>query len=86
MLASVREFVRKRVVPIEAEIDEKDEVPTAPRDECKAMGLYGFAITPEYGGLGLPMSQEVGSLSSSGTRLPRRGRCSAPTTASPATC
>ncbi|HZZ48664.1 MAG TPA: acyl-CoA dehydrogenase family protein [Pseudonocardia sp.] len=59
VLASVREFIRKRVVPLEAEIDEKDEVPTGLRDACKSMGLYGFAIPPEYGGLGLPMSQEV---------------------------
>jgi acyl-CoA dehydrogenase len=59
VLAAVREFVRERVVPIEAEIDEKDEVPPAIRDACKAMGLYGFAIPEEYGGLGLPLSQEV---------------------------
>jgi acyl-CoA dehydrogenase len=59
VLAAVREFVRGRVVPIETEIDEKDEVPPAVRDACKAMGLYGFAIPEEYGGLGLPLAQEV---------------------------
>jgi acyl-CoA dehydrogenase len=59
VLAAVREFVRERVVPVEAEIDEKDEVPTSIRDACKAMGLYGFAIPEEYGGLGLPLAQEV---------------------------
>ena len=59
VLAAVREFVRERVVPVEAEIDEKDEVPASIRDACKAMGLYGFAIPEEYGGLGLPLAQEV---------------------------
>src|SRR5437899_3291426 len=59
VLASVRQFVRERVVPIETEIDERDEVPDQIREACKAMGLYGFAIPEEYGGLGLPLSQEV---------------------------
>jgi acyl-CoA dehydrogenase len=59
VLASVRQFVRERVVPVETEIDEKDEVPASLRDACKAMGLYGFAIPEQYGGLGLPLAQEV---------------------------
>jgi acyl-CoA dehydrogenase len=59
VLASVRQFVRERVVPIEVEIDEKDEIPESIRDACKSMGLYGFAIPEVYGGLGLPLSQEV---------------------------
>ncbi|HTK63678.1 MAG TPA: acyl-CoA dehydrogenase family protein [Pseudonocardia sp.] len=59
VLTSVRQFVRERVVPIETEIDEKDEVPEQIREACKSMGLYGFAIPEEYGGLGLPLSQEV---------------------------
>ncbi|HEY2203315.1 MAG TPA: acyl-CoA dehydrogenase family protein [Pseudonocardia sp.] len=59
VLVSVREFIRQRVLPLEAEIDEKDEIPESLRDACKAMGLYGFAIPEEYGGLGLPLSQEA---------------------------
>ncbi|MBO0850809.1 MAG: acyl-CoA dehydrogenase family protein [Pseudonocardia sp.] len=59
VLAAVREFVRERVVPLEAEIDEKDEVPSALRDASKSMGLYGFAIPERFGGLGLPLAQEV---------------------------
>jgi acyl-CoA dehydrogenase len=59
VLAAVREFVRERVVPLEPEIDEKDDVPASIRDACKSMGLYGFAIPEEFGGLGLPLSQEV---------------------------
>jgi acyl-CoA dehydrogenase len=59
VLTAVREFVREHVVPQEAEIDEKDAIPDSLRDACKSMGLYGFAIPEEYGGLGLPLSQEV---------------------------
>lgn len=53
MLETVREFVRREVIPREAEIDEKDEVPSALRDAAKRMGLFGFTIPEEYGGLGL---------------------------------
>jgi acyl-CoA dehydrogenase len=59
VLASVREFVREQVVPREDEIEEADEVPEPLREACKAMGLYGFAIPEEYGGIGLSMSEEV---------------------------
>jgi acyl-CoA dehydrogenase len=59
VLSAVRGFVRERVLPVESEIDEKDEVPASLRDACKSMGLYGFAIPREYGGLGLPLAQEV---------------------------
>jgi acyl-CoA dehydrogenase len=58
ILASVRRFVRERVVPIEQEIDEKDEVPEAIRQAAKDMGLFGFALPEEHGGLGLGMEQE----------------------------
>jgi acyl-CoA dehydrogenase len=58
VLSTVREFVRGQVVPLETEIDEKDEVPAAIRVAAKAMGLFGFAIPEQYGGLGLSMSEE----------------------------
>ena len=56
--STVRKFVREEVVPLETEIDEKDEVPPAIREAAKAMGLFGFAIPEQYGGLGLSMSEE----------------------------
>lgn len=58
VLATVRQFVRGQVMPFEAEIDDKDEVPAAIRDAAKAMGLFGFAIPEEHGGLGLSMYEE----------------------------
>jgi acyl-CoA dehydrogenase len=59
VLATARRLVRTRVLPLETEIDENDEMPDKLREEAAAMGLYGFAIPEEYGGLGLTMSQEI---------------------------
>jgi acyl-CoA dehydrogenase len=59
VLESVRRFVRERVIPLEPEIEEKDAVPDELRQTCKEMGLFGFAISEEYGGLGLSMTEEV---------------------------
>src|SRR5215469_113811 len=59
VIETVRELVRDRVIPREAEIDETDEMPAGLRDEAARMGLFGFAIPEEHGGLGLTMSQEV---------------------------
>jgi acyl-CoA dehydrogenase len=59
VLASVRRFVRERVLPREAEIEERDEVPAEIVQACKDMGLFGFALPVEYGGLGVSMEQEV---------------------------
>lgn len=59
VLKTVRGFVREKVVPLEPEIDANDAVPDSIRDAAKAMGLYGFAIGAEYGGLGLSMSEEA---------------------------
>jgi acyl-CoA dehydrogenase len=59
ILSAVRRLVRDQVVPLEAEIDETDEVPAHLRQAAMDMGLYGFAIPEEYGGLGLTMVQEA---------------------------
>jgi acyl-CoA dehydrogenase len=59
ILEAVRRLVRERVVPLEASIDETDQVPDELRREAADMGLFGFAIPEEYGGLGLTMSQEA---------------------------
>jgi acyl-CoA dehydrogenase len=59
ILSSVREFVRAEVVPLEEQIDARDEVPERIIAACKDMGLYGFAIPEEYGGLGLTMVEEA---------------------------
>lgn len=49
----VREFVSKRVVPLERQIEEEDRVPDALVDAARDLGLFGVRIPEEYGGLGL---------------------------------
>lgn len=59
ILAQTREFVRSAVVPREQEILDSDRVPDDLRDEAKKMGLFGYAIPQEWGGLGLNLMQDV---------------------------
>ncbi|MEX0426325.1 acyl-CoA dehydrogenase family protein [Nocardioides sp. DS6] len=59
ILTATREFVRERVVPRENEIMEKDEIPADLRDAAAELGLFGYAIPQEWGGLGLNLTQDV---------------------------
>lgn len=59
VLDAVRTFVRKDVVTAEDEIEDSDKIPDRIREKAAAMGLFGFAIPQEYGGLGFSMSEEV---------------------------
>src|SRR5579875_1989974 len=59
LLDLVRDFVRREVLPAEAGIDESDEIPPRLIAQAKEMGLYGYALPPEYGGLGLSVRQQV---------------------------
>ncbi|MGB3697461.1 MAG: acyl-CoA dehydrogenase family protein [Gordonia sp. (in: high G+C Gram-positive bacteria)] len=59
ILESVREFIRTRVIPREREIADADAVPDDLRQACKDMGLFGFALPQEWGGLGLDLAQDV---------------------------
>jgi acyl-CoA dehydrogenase len=59
ILAQTRHFVRTAVVPREQEILADDRVPDDLREQAKKMGLFGYAIPQEWGGLGLNMAQDV---------------------------
>ena len=59
VLSAVRTFIRNEVVPIEEQIDAQDAIPEGIIAACKDMGLYGFAIPEEYGGLGLTLTEEA---------------------------
>ncbi|MBM6544732.1 acyl-CoA dehydrogenase family protein [Janibacter sp. YIM B02568] len=59
ILDAVRTFVEREVVPAEDEIEETDAIPARIRTAAAAMGLFGYALPEEYGGLGLTMSEEV---------------------------
>ena len=59
ILAQTRHFVRTAVVPREQEIMADNRVPDDIRDQAKKMGLFGYAIPQEWGGLGLNVAQDV---------------------------
>jgi len=59
ILSATRQFVRSVVVPRELEIMAADRVPDDIRDRAKAMGLFGYAIPQQWGGLGLNLAQDV---------------------------
>ncbi|MER7543561.1 acyl-CoA dehydrogenase family protein [Spirillospora sp. NPDC127506] len=59
VLKAVRSFVREQVVPREDEIEETDAIPEALRRTSRDMGLFGYALPEQYGGLGLSLSEEV---------------------------
>jgi acyl-CoA dehydrogenase len=59
ILAQTRHFIRTAVVPREQEILAEDRVPDDLREQAKKMGLFGYAIPQEWGGLGLNLAQDV---------------------------
>lgn len=59
ILAQTRSFIRSAVVPRENEILATDQVPDDLREQAKNMGLFGYAIPQQWGGLGLNLAQDV---------------------------
>lgn len=56
---TIDRFVRDRLIPAEAQVDEDNAIPTDIISEMRDLGLFGLSIPEEYGGLGLTMSEEV---------------------------
>jgi alkylation response protein AidB-like acyl-CoA dehydrogenase len=52
ILATVRSFVEKEVIPHAQELEHSDTYPTEIVEGMKKMGLFGLTIPEEYGGLG----------------------------------
>ena len=52
ILATVRDFVGKEIIPVASELEHKDEYPTQIVAGMKQIGLFGLTIPEEYGGLG----------------------------------
>lgn len=59
ILAATKQFIRTQVAPRELEIMSSDRVPDDLREQAKNMGLFGYAIPQEWGGLGLNLVQDV---------------------------
>jgi acyl-CoA dehydrogenase len=56
---AVRQLVRDEVIPREEEIDLDDRIPDELRGAIADMGLFGYALPEEYGGLGVNMKEDV---------------------------
>ncbi|WP_375484776.1 acyl-CoA dehydrogenase family protein [uncultured Mycobacterium sp.] len=52
ILATVRQFVDKEVIPSAQELEHSDTYPQAIVERMRDMGLFGLMIPEEYGGLG----------------------------------
>ena len=59
LVNTVARYVRERLVPLENQVEETDEVPPEVVQEMRDMGLFGLTVPEEYGGLGLSMEEEV---------------------------
>ncbi|MCL2585321.1 MAG: acyl-CoA dehydrogenase family protein [Streptosporangiales bacterium] len=59
ILSATRDFVRGKVIPRENEIADADAIPDDLRQATAEMGLFGYAIPQEWGGLGLNLMQDV---------------------------
>ncbi|MFD7867144.1 acyl-CoA dehydrogenase family protein [Streptomyces sp. NPDC059783] len=56
---AVRRFVREDVVPREDEIEATDAIPADIRAKAVDMGLFGYTLPEEYGGLGANLVEDV---------------------------
>ena len=59
LLDAVRRFVHERLIPAEDELANSGQVPPDIVAEMRELGLFGLSISPDYGGLGLTMEEEV---------------------------
>lgn len=59
LIDTVRRFVAERLIPIEAQVAENDEVPEEIVQAMRDLGLFGLSIPEEFGGLGLSVEEEV---------------------------
>jgi alkylation response protein AidB-like acyl-CoA dehydrogenase len=55
VVAAVREFVNRDVIPVAAGLERADEFPDALVDGMTSIGLFGLTIPEEYGGAGMDL-------------------------------
>jgi alkylation response protein AidB-like acyl-CoA dehydrogenase len=53
IVATVREFVDRDVVPVASELEHADEFPAGLVEQMRELGLFGVTVPESYGGLGL---------------------------------
>ena len=60
MIATVRRWVARDVIPVASELEHADAYPDAMVEQMKALGLFGITIPEEHGGLGLDLLTYIG--------------------------
>lgn len=55
IIATVRAFVDKEILPVATALEHADEYPRAIVDGMRELGLFGLTIDEEHGGLGEPL-------------------------------
>ena len=58
LLRTLESFVQERLIPLEVQVAEEDQIPESLIAEMRSMGLFGMTIPEEYGGLGLGTEEE----------------------------
>src|SRR3954454_13151889 len=53
IIGTIRDWVRKEVIPVASEYEHADEFPAAIVEQMKAFGLFGAKVPEEDAGLGL---------------------------------
>jgi alkylation response protein AidB-like acyl-CoA dehydrogenase len=53
IVATVRRFVEREVLPVATELEHADEYPTKLVEGLRDLGLFGATVPAEHGGLGL---------------------------------
>lgn len=56
IVATVRKFVEREIIPVASELEQKDEYPFAIAGRLKELGLFGATIPEAYGGIGLDIT------------------------------
>src|ERR1700750_2405863 len=52
ILATVRDFTNREIIPVATELEHRDEYPAQIVEGMKKLGLFGLTIGEQYGGLG----------------------------------
>jgi alkylation response protein AidB-like acyl-CoA dehydrogenase len=52
ILATVRDFVTKEIIPVATELEHRDEYPAQIVEQMRKLGLFGLTIPEDYDGLG----------------------------------
>jgi alkylation response protein AidB-like acyl-CoA dehydrogenase len=62
LIGTLREWVRRQVLPVACELELRDEYPADLVQEMREMGLFGAVIDPAYGGAGLTYETYVAAV------------------------